>query len=176
MFSVFTKKCPTFIRLHQIFRYAKFVRKSKEELREELESSRFKIVKDSLTSAMKQKKCLSVSEWKSLTAQLNKNSLLVDQQKCMNRLVFAVLLTLRPPYDSLLNARNFIEASNLNYDLSVKRSIVELFAKKHAEDKLTDEEEKELIELLVFDFPVKLNENIIKIAIPFFLHSDAMSL
>lgn len=148
MFSVFSKKIPTFTRFHQVFRHAKFIRKSKEELREELQNSQFKIVKDSLTSAMKQKKCLSVPEWKSFAVELNKNTLLVNRP--INRLVFAVLLTLRPPYDSLTNARNFIEAHNLKYDLNVKRTIVELYAKKQAEDKLTGDEEKELIELLVF--------------------------
>lgn len=151
MFSVFTRKIPTFIRLQQVFRYAKFVQKSKAELREELENTRFKIVRESLTSAMKQKKCLSVPEWKLLTSDLNKNHLLTDRNSNLNRLVFAALLALRPPIDSLLNARNFIEACNLTYDLNVKRSIVELYAKKNAEDKLTDEEEKDLIELLVFD-------------------------
>lgn len=149
MFSVFTKKLPTFIRLQQVFRYAKFVRKSQEELREELENARFKIVKDSLASALKQKKCLSVPEWKCLTAQLNKNHLLAARNEYINRLVFAALLALPPPIDLLTNARNFIEASNLSYDLNVKRRFVEIYAKKHAEDKLTDDEEKELIELLV---------------------------
>lgn len=150
MFSVLTKKIPTFIRLQQVFRYAKFDRKSKAELQEDLENTRFKTVQDSLTSALKRKKCLSVPEWKSLTSEWSKNYLLSDRNAFLNRLVFAALLTLRPPIDSLLNARNFIEASNLSYDLNVKRSIVELYAKKSSEDKLSDEEEKDLIEMLVF--------------------------
>lgn len=149
MFSIFSKKIPTFIRLQQVFRYAKYVRKSKEEIREELESSRLKVVKDSIASAMKQKKCLSVSDWKSLTAQFNKNYLLALRNECVNRLVFSALLALPPPIDLLSNARNFIEASNLSYDLNVKWKFVEMYSKKHAIDKLTDEEEKELIELLV---------------------------
>lgn len=150
MFSIYRRNFPTFARLQQVFRYAKFTRKSKEELREELESSRFKIVQNSLASALRQKTSLSVSEWKSLTAQLNKNSVLADRNECMNRHIFSVLLKSRPPIDLLLNARRFIEARNLSYDLNVKRTIVELYAKKHAEDMLTDEEEQELIELLVF--------------------------
>lgn len=149
MFSVFSKKIPISIRLQQVFRYAKFVQKSKEELREELESSRFKIVKDSITTAMKHNKCLSVPEWKSLTAQFNKNHLLAYNNDHVNQLVFAALLALPPPNDALSNARNFIEALNLSYDLNVKRRFVELYAKKHAEDKLSAEEEKELVELLV---------------------------
>lgn len=154
MFSVFNKKIPTCIRLPQVFRYryAKFVQKSKEELREELESSRFKIVKDSITTALKQNKCLSVPEWKSLTAQLNKHHLLALRHGVLNQLVFTVLLALPPPNDSVSNARNFVEASNLSYDLNVKRRFVELYAKKHAEDKLTEEEEKEIIELLALLF------------------------
>lgn len=149
MFSALSKKISTIKRVQQVFHYAKSVRKSKEELREELESARFKVVRDALTSALKQKECLSVSEWKSLTAELNKNSLLTDRKLSVDRLIFSVLLTFRPPIDSLLNARSFIEARNLSYDLNVKTSIVKLYAKKHAEDKLTDNEEKELIELLV---------------------------
>lgn len=155
MFSVINKKIPTFIRLPQVFRYAKYVQKSREELREELESSRFKIVKDSITSALKQNKCLSVPEWKSLTAQFNKNHLLSYKGGDTNQLVFAALLALPPPNDSVTNARNFIEALNLSYDLNVKRRFVELYAKKHAEDKLTEEEEKEIIELSVHHLHVK---------------------
>lgn len=152
MFSVVNKKFPTFIRLPQVFRYAKFVQKSKEELREELASSRFKIVKDSVESALKQNKCLSVPEWKSITAQLKKHHLLALQEGVLNQLIFTVLLALPPPNDSVSNARNFVEASNLTYDLNVKRRFVELYAKKHAEDKLTEEEEREIIELFVLSF------------------------
>lgn len=152
MFSVVNKKFPTFIRLPQVFRYAKFVQKSKEELREELASSRFKIVKDSVDSALKKNKCLSVPEWKAITAQLKKHHLLALQQGVLNQLIFTVLLALPPPNDSVSNARNFVEASNLTYDLNVKRRFVELYAKKHAEDKLTEEEEREIIELFVLSF------------------------
>lgn len=149
MFSVFNRKFPTFIRLPQVFRYAKFVQKSKEELREELDNTRFKIVRDSITSAMKQKKCLSVPEWKSLTAQLKKHHLLSLRGGVFNQLVFSVLLSLPPPNDSVSNARSFVKAANLTFDLNVKRRFIELYAKKHAEVKLTEEEEKEIIEMLV---------------------------
>lgn len=147
MFCALTKRNSTLIRFHQIVRHAKFVQKSREVLREELETKRFKIVKDALTSGMKQKKCLSVSEWKEVITQLKKNTVLICRSKDIDRLVFTVLLSLRPPHDSMLNARNFIEANNLSYDFNVKRSIIELYAKKHAEDRLSDEEEKELIAL-----------------------------
>lgn len=181
MFSVFTKKIPAFIRLQQVSRYAKFVRKSKEELREELENSRFKIVKDSITSALKQKTCLSVPEWKALTTQLKGETVLATNTSHIDRLVFAVLLSLRSPCDSMKNARNFIEACNLNYNLNVKRTIVELYAKKQAEDKLSGDEEKELIELLVLkNSLLKFNLNRCFITrILFSIHllsdSDAMS-
>lgn len=181
MFSVFTKKFPTFIRIQQVVRHAKFVRKSKEELREELENSRFKIVKDSLVAAMKQKNYLSVPEWKSLTVELNKNYLLTARNDCINQLVFSALLALPPPIDLLTNARNFIEASNLSYDLNTKRRFIQIYAKKHAENKLTDEEEKELIELLVTFIYLKNSMKIhmkqkIHTGSSFFFHLDATNL
>lgn len=147
MFSVLNKRFPTFQRLPQVCRYAKFVQKSKEELREELDSARFKIVKDSITTALKQNKCLSVPEWKAITEELNKHHLMGSRHAVLNKLVFSVLLALPPPNDAVSNARNFVEASNLDYDLNVKRRFVELYAKKKAEDRLTADEEKEIIEL-----------------------------
>lgn len=136
------------IRFQQVFHFAKYVRKSKEELREELEKKRFDIVQSSIASVLKRRKCLSVSEWKKLVPELNSNQKL-QSPTLVTRLVFAALLKLRPPNDSLQNARHFIEANDLKYDLALKRRIIELYAKKAAEDKLTDEEENELIQMLV---------------------------
>lgn len=137
------------IRFQSVFWYAKYVQKSKEEIQLELEAKRLNLVRTSIKSALKNKKFLSVPEWKTLTTELNTENHL-RTVKNLDRVVFSALLSLRPPNDSLQNARNFIEASNISNDLLTKRIFIELYAKKASETKLTDEEEKDLIQMLVY--------------------------
>lgn len=153
MFSkIFSLKCVRPYQFQQVFRYAKYVQKSKEDLKLELENKRFNLVRDAVTSALKRRKSLSVSEWKSLDTNLKTDNLL-RTTPTLSRIIFAVLLSLRLPNDSLQNARNFIEACNIDYDLNVKRTFIELYAKKASEDKLTADEERDLVNMLVSNVP-----------------------
>lgn len=148
MFKISSIKLVRPIWFQQVFRYAKFVQKSKDDIKAELETKRFDLVRNAITSVLKRKKFLSVKEWKSLTAEMQSEPHLRTVPN-LNRVIFAVLLRLRPPNDSLQNAKNFIAASNIDHDLNTKRTFVELYAKKASEDKLTAEEEKHLIQMLV---------------------------
>lgn len=148
---MFTKSALKFVRptrFQSVFCFAKYVQKSKEEIQTELETKRFNLVRNSITSALKNKQFLSVPEWKTLATEMKTENHL-RTIKNLDRTIFSALLSLRPPNDSLQNARHFIEASNISHDLSTKRIFIELYAKKASETKLTDEEEKDLIQMLV---------------------------
>lgn len=135
-------------RFQQVCFYAKYVQKSKEELREEVEKSKLSFVRNTITSALKQRKYLSVPEWKSLGGELQKNIYFKSPDNAKHY-VFATLLSLRPPNDSMQIARNFIEAFDLKYDLNIKRSIIQLYAKKASEEGLTEKEENEINDMFV---------------------------
>lgn len=136
------------MRFQQVCFYAKFVQKTKEELREEVEKKKLSFVRNTITSALKQRKCLSVPEWKTLGGELQKN-IHFKSPNCAKRYVFDILLSLRPPNDSMQTAKNYIEAFDLPYDLNIKRNIIQLYAKKASEERLTDKEENELNDMLV---------------------------
>lgn len=133
----------------QIFRYAKFGPKSMEERRAEAEAERIKIIENSITSALQRRQFLTVPEWKSLHLELQKKTPHFKNQSYLNRKILNVLQNLRPPNDSMKNARTLIEAFGIKYDLSLKRILIQLYAKKASEQRLNDKEEQELIELLV---------------------------
>lgn len=133
----------------QIFRYAKFGPKSREEREAEAEAERIKMIRNSITSMLQRRQFLSVPEWKSLHLELQKLSPNFKNPSYLNRKIFNVLQNLRPPNDSMKNAQTLIEAFGIKYDLSLKRILIQLYAKKASEQKLNDKEEQELIELLV---------------------------
>lgn len=116
---------------------------------------------------------MPVSEWKSIVTELQKNADFKSKSS-IKPIMFAVLLSLHPPNDSLQNAKNFIESFNLEYDLGIKRLIIQLYAKKATKEKLTETEEHELLELLVHFFPyIKIQTIKVKFIYIFFL--DATS-
>lgn len=174
MFIIPSIKLVRPIGFQQVFYYAKFVQKSREELKAELESKRFNLVRNAITSVLKRRKYLSVTEWKSLGTELQAENHLRTVPN-LNRVVFAALLSLRPPNDSLQNARHFIEATNIDQDLNVKRTFIELYAKKESEDKLTAEEEKDLIQMLVSNISKTYKFGKLNFKSLFYL-SDVMSL
>lgn len=129
--------------------YSKFTKlKSNEEREAELKQQRFNSVRTTITSALKSRKSMPVSEWKEILTELQKNPVF-KTDRTIKTIMFDVLMSLRRPNDSMQNAKNFIESFNLTYDLSVKRAIIQLYAKKASEEKLSETEEQELIELSV---------------------------
>lgn len=132
-----------------VLTYSKFAKlKSNEEREAELRQQRFNFVRTTITSTLKNRKCMPVSEWKECITELQKNPVFKDE-RIIKIIIFDVLMSLRRPNDSMQNAKNVIESLNLKYDLGVKRTIIQLYAKKASEGKLSETEEKELIELLV---------------------------
>lgn len=113
---------------------------------EKLPEQRFKLVHASIASVLENQEFLSVSEWKSVVSELQKNAGYKNTPN-INRDIFKVLITLRPPNDSMKNAQNFIEARNLKLDVCVKRVLIQLYTKKAFESKLTENEEQQLIDL-----------------------------
>lgn len=132
----------------QTLGYAKYVRKTREELAEELKKKRFGSMNSIVTSALKNRKTLTAEEWKSVEADLEKHNLLRGGNS-FQRNVFAILLKLGPPYDSLKIAKGFIETNSIENDLSLKQNMIRLYAKKAAQEKLSEKDEQELLELYV---------------------------
>ncbi|XP_055303152.1 mitochondrial ribonuclease P catalytic subunit-like [Sitodiplosis mosellana] len=149
MFTISTN-IKHFVRLRPmqpaIFSYSKFAKlKSNDERAAELQKQRYNVVHTAITSALKKQKCLPASEWKLIVTELQKNPEFRNENT-LNKLVFTVLLSLRPN-DSLQNARTFIESFGLKYeDLGIRRFIIQLYAKKASVEKLTEAEEQQLID------------------------------
>lgn len=109
--------------------------------------------------AHQRQKCLSVDDWKSLLAKLQENrtqegiysiyKVSDGSVSSFNGNVLKILLTLRPPQDSMQTARNFIEASDMEYGLLVKRYLIQFYVKKASETTLSCEEQGKLLELYV---------------------------
>lgn len=140
MFKYSFNKC---LRFSQALGYAKYAQASDlKPAYNELNKS----IRSSITLALKNRKILTVEEWKLLG-----NDLIIqygfENQSKFNRIVFGVLLNQRPPHDSIENARKFIEANNMKYNLYIQRTMIQLYVKKAAEQTLTETEERELIEL-----------------------------
>lgn len=148
MFVIFNKFVK-FRPIKQAFGYGKYVRKSQEELAEELRNKQNEILQSAITSALKNRKYLNVNEWKLLSDDLAKQNLFLRTPINLYKSVFKVLLNLRSPYDSMQNALNFIEANNIKNDLFLKQRMIQFYAKKATEVKLSEEEEKQLIEMYV---------------------------
>lgn len=130
----------------QAFGFAKYEQKSKEELAAEYKKKQFGFVRSCIRCALKKRKSLTVEEWKSLEADLKKY---FTNQHDFKGTVITVLRSLRPPkYDPMQNTRNFIEA-HANNNLSLNRTIIELYGNKAIKTKLTEVEEQELIESYV---------------------------
>lgn len=132
---------------HQIIRYAKFGPKNREERLAVVHANRRKIIEDSLFSVLKKRKNLSVQEWKALQTELEIKEPTFKSSKVLKSAIFNVLMSLRPPNDSMANAKTLFEAFGLTNDIGLKQNYIQLYAKRAAEQQLTDEEEKELIEL-----------------------------
>ncbi|XP_031624091.1 mitochondrial ribonuclease P catalytic subunit-like [Contarinia nasturtii] len=130
----------------QVFNYAKYAKQSTCERKAKLEKQQFNLVRGCITSALKDRPSLSVSEFKTIGAEL--------YSKCnefkhisFHYHVFSVLFTLRPPNDSLENAKNFIEAFDIKNNSRLKKIFIQLYTKKASEFKLTEKEEQELIRI-----------------------------
>lgn len=133
----------------QIVRYAKFGPKNRDEREAAVEAERFKTIRNSVLSVLKKRQFLSAPEWKTLQLELQKKDPQFKNAFALNQKLFRVILSLRPPHDSMQNAKALIEAFELKKDLSLNRIFIELYAKKASEQKLSTEEEQELIKLLV---------------------------
>lgn len=120
--------------------------KSREEREAELQKQRIDFVRTSITSVLKNRKSLSVSEWKILVADMKTKT----DIGTMNRNIFNVLLGLRRPHDALQNGLNFIESQDMKHDLGVKRALIQFYAKKAGDTKLTETEAKHLLDMLVY--------------------------
>lgn len=127
----------------QVFNYSKYAKKVKDC---NLEKEQFDLVYKCITSRLKNRKSLSVSEFKRVGVELN--SKCKDFKHNGFDHVFNVLLTLRP-HDSLANAKNFADALNIHCGLRLKHIFIRFYVKKSSECKLTEKEEQELIGLFV---------------------------
>lgn len=136
------------LRFQRVCFHAKTLKETKGERRAEEEKSKLNFVRNTITSVLKERNYVSVPEWKVLGGELQKNNYF-ESPHSAKHYVFAALLRLRPPNDSMQTARNFIEAFDLQYDLIIKRNIIQLYAKKASEQQLTEKEEKEINDLLV---------------------------
>ncbi|XP_031628172.1 mitochondrial ribonuclease P catalytic subunit-like [Contarinia nasturtii] len=126
----------------QVSNYAKIFKLliSKEERAAKLQKERFELVRTCITSALKNRRSLSVSEFRTIESEM--------RSKSYHRIrdhIFDVFFTLRPPNDSMENARNFIEAFDIKDDLNITSKLIRLYAKKASESQLTEKEEQELI-------------------------------
>lgn len=142
-----------FVRLRpiqQAFGYAKIKPKNRDEREAEYREKQINFIRSQITSALERRKSLSTTDWKSVVTELQKDGNFKDSTK-LNRYVFAAVLSLKPPHDSMQNARNFIEAFDIQYDLFIKRFIIQLYAKKASEAELSSKEEEEVIELYVWN-------------------------
>lgn len=112
-----------------------------------------------LMLAHQQQKYLLVDDWKTIIAKLQENrthegiysiyKVSDGSFSSFHGNVLKILLSLRPPKDSMQTARNFIEASDMEYGLLVKRYLIQFYAKKASETTLSCEEQGELLELCV---------------------------
>lgn len=101
-----------------------------------------------LTKTLKNRNTLSAFEWKEFVTNISSNGLVQShREEGRNHLIFTIIKKLRPPNDSMENAKNFITALNLKEDLGVNRNLVELYSKKSSEFGLTDDEEKKVLEM-----------------------------
>lgn len=133
-------------RFYQVSNYTKYTKTLIN--RAKIEKERYELVHTCITSALKNRKSLSASEFKSIETEL--------QSKCKEfkhtgyqRYAFKVLVELQPPNDSLENVKNFITAFDIKNDLRLKPNWIKLYTKKATETNLTDEEEQELIHRFV---------------------------
>ncbi|XP_031623922.1 uncharacterized protein LOC116341153 isoform X2 [Contarinia nasturtii] len=132
--------------LKQVSHYAKYTRKwfikaalDKQQLQEQ-----FDLVCGCVMSALKNRKSLSVSEFKKIEEELRSKCNELKKMQFYQH-VFNVLFTLRPPNDSIENAKSFVEAFNIKNDLNVKKNFIRLYTQKALEFELTEKEEKELV-------------------------------
>lgn len=150
MFSISViNKLTKFRSFQPIIRNAKFGPKNKEERLAAVDAERVKKIQNSLTSLLQRRQFLSVAEWKKLHTELLKQDVFFKNSNYLNRKIFDVILNLRPPNDSMKNAKTLIEAFALEDDVGLKRTLIQLYSKKASEQGLTDEEEQKLIELFV---------------------------
>lgn len=105
-------------------------------------------VYETLTKTLKHRNALSASEWKEFVINLNSNDLVrYHREEERNKIIFTIIKMLRPPNDSMENAKNFITAMNLKEDLGVNRNLVELYSKKSSEAGLTDDEQTKVLKM-----------------------------
>lgn len=155
MFSISViNKLTKFRSFQPIIRNAKFGPKNKEERHAAVEAERVKKIRNSLTSLLQRRPFLSVAEWKKLHTDLVAQDVVFKSSNYLKSKIFSVILNLRPPNDSMKNAKTLIEAFELEDDLPLKRTLIQLYSKKSSEQGLTDEEEQKLIELFVDFFSI----------------------
>lgn len=127
----------------QISNYAKYYKPliSQDERRAKLEKERFELVRKCIKSAIKNRRNLSTTDFKTIQTELR-----LSTNEYKNHVFNVFHHELRPPNDSLKCAKIFIDAYNIDNDnLSLKSHMIRLYAKKAAESNLTEEEEQDLI-------------------------------
>lgn len=112
------------------------------------DKKRYELVRTCIKSALKNRKSLSPSEFKTIETELCSKSY-EFKYRGYCRYVFKVLSELQPPNDSLENAKHFVEAYNLKNNQRFKLQMINFYAKKASETNLTDEEEQELLRRFV---------------------------
>lgn len=166
MFRLSVNKCCRYkICYQQSLNFAKFQNprnkpilnpKNKEERAAFIQQQRFDEIHKIITSALKQRKYLSVDEWKQLSSKFNTDSRNNIEMPLRKR-ICDVLLKLGPPNDPVKNAQNFFKAFDVQSDLGTKRIFLTLYAKKAFLEKLSEQENIEILELLVSDKSIQFS-------------------
>lgn len=99
-------------------------------------------IHNALVSELNGKPTLSIDEWKTFAANLQQQNI-----SCGHRTVFPAIKCLDVTTNRIELAENFIEAFNVERDVFVNRTIIDLIALKGVQSDLTAGEEQKAIEL-----------------------------
>lgn len=121
--------------------------RSREEFLFLEKKQRIALIIDSIVPQLKDRRSLSVDEWKTLGTQIAKG--LDHRTNAVHCHVFDALLEIQAENDWVQNMKNYIQAFELPHDFLVKRALIRVYTKKATEQHLTEEEEQEIIKLFV---------------------------
>lgn len=142
MFSLFKRRLAPIVIPRSIRHYQKVKPLNKEERLKLLEDRRAKELFGALVLALNKRTRLSVDEWKEfrLKAKMQRISHSDNQ-------ILTAIKSLDFTQNPLKIAESFIEAFDIERNVIVNRTFIDLYAAKAARKKLTQTEEDELIEM-----------------------------
>lgn len=115
---------------------------NKEERLKQLQDRREKDLFNALVSALNKRSSLSADEWNEFRLNARKQRLFTGDQH-----IFTAIKSLDISQNPVKIAKSFVAAFNIDENVIVKRTFIDLYSAKAATKRLTEKEEDELIKM-----------------------------